>query len=105
MVRQLKAEMAELARVEEERRALDEKLQRAKRMEDLGILAGGVAHDLNNILVGTVSCPDLLLDPSSRGQFFKRTLGDHQTIGSEGRHYRAGSPDAGTAGRGLAAGS
>ena len=61
MVRQLKDEMAERARVEEERRALDEKLQRAKRMEDLGILAGGVAHDLNNILVGTVSYPDLLL--------------------------------------------
>jgi signal transduction histidine kinase/CheY-like chemotaxis protein len=61
MVRQLKAEMAERARVEEERRALDEKLQRAKRMEGLGILAGGVAHDLNNILVGTVSYPDLLL--------------------------------------------
>ncbi len=61
MVRQLKAEMAELARVEEERRALDEKLRRAKRMEDLGVLAGGVAHDLNNILVGAVSYPDLLL--------------------------------------------
>ncbi len=61
MISQLKAEMAERARVEEERRALDEKLQRAKRMEDLGILAGGVAHDLNNILVGTVSYPDLLL--------------------------------------------
>ncbi len=61
MVRQLKAEMAERARVEEERRALDEKLRRAKRMEDLGVLAGGVAHDLNNILVGAVSYPDLLL--------------------------------------------
>ncbi|MGA2109002.1 MAG: ATP-binding protein [Syntrophorhabdales bacterium] len=61
MVRQLKGEMAERARVEDERRALDEKLQQAKRMEDLGTLAGGVAHDLNNILVGTVSYPDLLL--------------------------------------------
>jgi signal transduction histidine kinase/ActR/RegA family two-component response regulator len=60
-VQQLKGEMAERARLEDERRALDEKLQRAKRMEDLGTLAGGVAHDLNNILVGTVSCPDLLL--------------------------------------------
>ena len=61
MVRQLTAEMAERARVEEERRVLEERLQRAKRMEDLGTLAGGVAHDLNNILVGTVSYPDLLL--------------------------------------------
>jgi len=30
-------------------------------MEALGLLAGGVAHDLNNILSGIVSYPDLLL--------------------------------------------
>jgi CheY-like chemotaxis protein/two-component sensor histidine kinase len=30
-------------------------------MEAIGVLAGGVAHDLNNILAGLVSYPDLLL--------------------------------------------
>ena len=30
-------------------------------MEALGLLAGGVAHDLNNVLSGIVSTPDLLL--------------------------------------------
>lgn len=34
---------------------------RAKKMESLGLLAGGVAHDLNNILSGIVSYPELLL--------------------------------------------
>lgn len=34
---------------------------RSKKMESLGLLAGGVAHDLNNILSGIVSYPDLIL--------------------------------------------
>ena len=34
---------------------------RARKMESLGLLAGGVAHDLNNILSGLVSYPELIL--------------------------------------------
>jgi PAS domain S-box-containing protein len=44
-----------------ERQRLEAQLQRAQIMETLGTLAGGVAHDLNNILSGLVSYPDLLL--------------------------------------------
>ncbi len=40
---------------------LEEKLLQAKKLEAIGSLAAGVAHDLNNILVGLVSYPDLLL--------------------------------------------
>ena len=47
--------------VEEERIKLEAKLLHAQKMEAIGTLAGGVAHDLNNILGGLVSYPELLL--------------------------------------------
>jgi len=53
---------------------LESKLQRANKMEALGTLAGGVAHDLNNILSGIVSYPDLLLLELSDDSPLKKPL-------------------------------
>ena len=40
---------------------LAKKLERAQRLESLGVLAGGVAHDLNNILGPIIGYPDIIL--------------------------------------------
>jgi two-component system cell cycle sensor histidine kinase/response regulator CckA len=44
-----------------ERKKLEERLNRAEKMESLGVLAGGVAHDLNNVLGAVVGYSEMLL--------------------------------------------
>jgi signal transduction histidine kinase len=57
----LKHEIEVRERAEHERRRLETQLAHSHKMEAIGTLAGGVAHDLNNILSGMVSYPDLIL--------------------------------------------
>jgi len=40
---------------------MEVKLNRSMKMEAVGLMAGGVAHDLNNILSGIISYPELIL--------------------------------------------
>jgi len=54
-------DVTEMKRAQKEKIELKSKLVRSEKMESLGILAGGVAHDLNNVLSGIVSYPELLL--------------------------------------------
>ena len=57
---------------QEEKKALMVRLARAEKMEAIGTLAGAVAHDLNNVLSGVVSYPDLLLQQLPDNSRLKR---------------------------------
>ena len=45
-------DITERERAEEEQKRADARMQRAQKLESLGILAGGIGHDFNNILMG-----------------------------------------------------
>ncbi len=54
-------DVTDLRRAEEEKKELEKRLEQSKKMEAIGRLAGGVAHDLNNVLSALVGYPDLIL--------------------------------------------
>jgi signal transduction histidine kinase len=54
-------DVTERRRAEEERRDPERRVQHAQKLETLGMLAGGVAHDLNNLLVAMLGHSSLAL--------------------------------------------
>jgi PAS domain S-box-containing protein len=59
---------------EEEKRSLQARLQRSEKMEALGQLAGGVAHDLNNVLGVTSIYSELLQENIPEGSPLRKSV-------------------------------
>jgi len=83
---QLQMEIHERILADKARKELEERLSRSQKMEALGLLAGGVAHDLNNVLSGIVSYPDLLLMELPENTSMRKPI---QTIRDSGQKAAA----------------
>jgi signal transduction histidine kinase/ActR/RegA family two-component response regulator len=65
---ELQLRIEELQRANEERAALADQLLHSQRMEAVGTLAAGVAHDMNNVLAAINGLGDLLLGELQKPQ-------------------------------------
>jgi len=99
MVGNIITDISERRLAEEALRESEEKLARAKKMEALGLLAGGVAHDLNNVLAGIVSYPELLLMDLPKESKLRKPI---ETIQDTGHRAAAIVQDLITVARGVA---
>ena len=78
---QLLLEIQERKAEEVKRQQIEKKLRQAEKMETIGLLAGGVAHDLNNVLTAVIGYPDLLLMQISQNDPVWETVKTIQTSG------------------------
>jgi len=87
-------------KTEFKRIAAEEKLKKTEKMEAIGLMAGGVAHDLNNILSGVVTYPELLLLQLSKDDEFYQPI---KSIQESGKRAAAVVSDLLTVARGVTA--
>jgi two-component system, cell cycle sensor histidine kinase and response regulator CckA len=79
-------DITEHKRAEEERERLQAQLTQAQKMESVGRLAGGVAHDFNNMLGVIIGHADLILEQMDPGQPFHADLTEIRKAGERSAH-------------------
>jgi len=70
----LRREIAERASTEERREMLEARLRQVQKLETIGVLAGGIAHEFNNILVPMTLHTELAMDNLSKDSPTRRDL-------------------------------
>ena len=67
-------DISERKRLEAERRDLETQFQRAQKMDSLGSLAGGVAHDMNNVLAAIMALSSIHENQAPPGSPLRRSM-------------------------------
>ncbi|MDP8235834.1 MAG: PAS domain-containing protein [Candidatus Erginobacter occultus] len=75
-------DITERKRAERERLELERGVQRAQKLESLGVMAGGIAHDFNNILMVMLGNAELVLRELGPLSPARESLNDILTAGS-----------------------
>ena len=68
---------------EQERLQLESQMQQAQRMESLGVLAGGIAHEFNNMLGGILGTAELMLSDQPADSQLRKDI--EQIMAAAGR--------------------
>ncbi len=64
--------------IDDERRNLEEKIRHTQKLESIGALAGGLAHELNNILTGIIGYNELAMMRLEKGSPVRELLSNAQ---------------------------
>jgi PAS domain S-box-containing protein len=82
---ELQAAYDQLKKETEERLRAETQLRQAQKMEAVGTLAGGIAHDLNNILAAVMGFTEIAIDTSPEGSHARRSMERVLAAGLRGR--------------------
>ncbi|MDR7150715.1 PAS domain S-box-containing protein [Hydrogenophaga palleronii] len=78
-------DVTSLKEAQDQHRVLEQQLSQSQKMEALGTLAGGVAHDFNNILAAILGNADLARQDLEPGSLARESLHEISTAARRGR--------------------